>query len=109
LCTKSLPSSALAHLSALSKSLTTEVSSSFTDSFSFILMLAKPVENAEITSSLEILGNLVPHLVEALDVLAKHFTLVLTHHLEIILGGGALIRGHEVGDKLMAEILPRSY
>jgi hypothetical protein len=48
------------------------------------------------------LGNLVPHLAEALDVLAKHFTLVLMHRLEIILGGGALIRRHEVGDELMA-------
>jgi hypothetical protein len=34
----------------------TEVSSSFTDSFSLILMSETPVENAEITSSLEILG-----------------------------------------------------
>jgi hypothetical protein len=54
-------------------------------------------------------GNLVPHLAEALDVLAKHFALVLTHRVEIILGGGALIRRHEVGDKLTAQILPRSY
>jgi hypothetical protein len=45
-------------------------------------------------------GNLVPHLAEALDVLAKHFALVLTRLLEIILGGGALIRRHEVGDEL---------
>jgi hypothetical protein len=41
-----------------------------------------------------------------LDVLAKCFTLVLTHHLEIILGGGALVYGHEVGDKLTAQVLP---
>jgi hypothetical protein len=47
-------------------------------------------------------GNLVPHLAEALDVLAKRLTLVLTHRLEIILGGGALIRRHEVGDELTA-------
>jgi hypothetical protein len=44
--------------SAISKSLTTEVSSSFTDSFSLILMSETPVENAEMTSSLEILGIL---------------------------------------------------
>jgi hypothetical protein len=31
------------------------------------------------------------------------------HHLEIILGGGALIRRHEVGDELTAQVLPRSY
>jgi hypothetical protein len=31
------------------------------------------------------------------------------HRLEIILGGGALIRRHEVGDELTAQILPRSY
>jgi hypothetical protein len=41
-------------------------------------------------------GNLVPHLAEALDVLTKRLALVLTHRLKIILGGGALIRGHEV-------------
>jgi hypothetical protein len=51
-------------------------------------------------------GNLVPHLAKALDVLAKCFALVLTHRLEIILGGGALVRRHEVGDELMAQILP---
>jgi hypothetical protein len=28
------------------------------------------------------------------------------HHLKIILGGGALVRGHEVGDELMAQVLP---
>jgi hypothetical protein len=55
---KSLPSSALAQRSAISKSLTTEVSSSFTDSFSLILTSKTPVENAEMTSSLEILGIL---------------------------------------------------
>jgi hypothetical protein len=43
---------------AISKSLTTEVRSSFTDSFSLILMSETPVENAEMTSSLEILGIL---------------------------------------------------
>jgi hypothetical protein len=53
--------------------------------------------------------NLVPHLAEALDVLTKHFTLVLAHRLEIILGGGALVRWHEVGDELMAQVLPRSH
>jgi hypothetical protein len=31
------------------------------------------------------------------------------HRLEIILGGGALVRRHEVGDKLTAQVLPRSY
>jgi hypothetical protein len=54
-------------------------------------------------------GNLVPHLAEALDVLTKRFALVLTHRLEIILGGGALIRRHEVGDELTAQVLPQSY
>jgi hypothetical protein len=52
------------------------------------------------------LGNLVPHLAEVLDVLAKRFALVLTHCLEIILGGGALVRRHEVGYELMGQILP---
>jgi hypothetical protein len=51
-------------------------------------------------------GNLVPHLAEALDVLAKRLALVLAHHLKIILGGGALIHGHEVGNELMAQVLP---
>jgi hypothetical protein len=51
-------------------------------------------------------GNLVPHLAEALDVLTKRLALVLTHCLKIILGGGALIRGHEVSDKLTAQVLP---
>jgi hypothetical protein len=50
--------------------------------------------------------NLVPHLAEALDVLAKRFALVLMHRLEIILGGRALVRRHEVGDELTAQILP---
>jgi hypothetical protein len=52
------------------------------------------------------LGNLVPHLAEALDVLTKRLTLLLTHRLKIILGGGALVRWHEVGDELMAQVLP---
>jgi hypothetical protein len=51
-------------------------------------------------------GNLVPHLAEALDVLTKHLALVLTHRLKIILGGEALIRGHEVSDELTAQVLP---
>jgi hypothetical protein len=38
-------------------------------------------------------GNLAPHLAEALDVLTKCLTLVLTHRLKIILGGGALYVG----------------
>jgi hypothetical protein len=50
--------------------------------------------------------NLVPHLAEALDVLMKLLALVLMHHLKIVLGGGALIHGHEVGDELTAQILP---
>jgi hypothetical protein len=50
--------------------------------------------------------NLVPHLAEALDVLTKRLTLVLTHRLKIILCGGALIRGLEVGDELTAQVLP---
>jgi hypothetical protein len=36
----------------------------------------------------------------------KRLALVQTHCLKIILGGGALIRGHEVSDKLTAEVLP---
>jgi hypothetical protein len=48
----------MAHLSVISKSLTMEVNSSFMDSFSFILMSVMPVENAEMTSSLEIRGIL---------------------------------------------------
>jgi hypothetical protein len=44
-----------------------------------------------------------------LDVLAKRFALVLTHRLEIVLRGGALICRNEVGDELTAQILPRSY
>jgi hypothetical protein len=35
-------------------------------------------------------GDLVPHLAEALDVLAKRLALVLTHHLKIVLGSGAV-------------------
>jgi hypothetical protein len=50
--------------------------------------------------------DLVPHLAEVLDVLAKRFTLVLMHCLEIVLRGGALVLGHEVSDKLSAQILP---
>jgi hypothetical protein len=55
------------------------------------------------------LGNIVPHLAKALDVLTKCLALVLTHCLEIILGGGALARWHEVGDELMAQVLPQSH
>jgi hypothetical protein len=51
-------------------------------------------------------GNLVPHLAEALDVLTKRLALVLMHRLKIILGGGALVRGHEVSDELTAQVLP---
>jgi hypothetical protein len=50
--------------------------------------------------------NLVPHLAEGLDVLTKRLALVLTHRLKIILGGGALVRGHEVSDELTAQVLP---
>jgi hypothetical protein len=38
--------------------------------------------------------------------LKKCLTLVLTHRLMIILGGGALVRGHEVSDELTAQVLP---
>jgi hypothetical protein len=51
-------------------------------------------------------GDLVPHLAKALDVLTKHLALVLTHRLKIVLGGWALIRGHEVGNELAAQDLP---
>jgi hypothetical protein len=47
-------------------------------------------------------GDLFPNLAEALDVLTKHLALVLTHHLKIVFGGGALVCGHEVGNELMA-------
>jgi hypothetical protein len=50
--------------------------------------------------------NIVPHLAEALDVLTKCLALVLTHRLKIVLGGGALICGHEVSDELAAQVLP---
>jgi hypothetical protein len=36
----------------------------------------------------------------------KRLTLVLTHRLKIILCGGVLIHGHEVGDELTAQVLP---
>jgi hypothetical protein len=51
-------------------------------------------------------GNLVPHLAEALDILTKCFALVVTHRLEIVLSGGALVRWHEVGNELTAQVLP---
>jgi hypothetical protein len=47
-------------------------------------------------------GDLVPHLAEALNILTKRLTLVLTHRLKIVLGSGALVRGHEVGNELTA-------
>jgi hypothetical protein len=46
--------------------------------------------------------DLVPHLAEALDILTKRLALVLMHCLKIVLGGRALVRGHEVGNKLTA-------
>jgi hypothetical protein len=51
-------------------------------------------------------GNLFPYLAKALDVLTKRLALVLTHRLKIVLGGGALVRGHEVSDELTAQVLP---
>jgi hypothetical protein len=51
-------------------------------------------------------GNLVPHLDKALDVLTKCLALVLMHRLKIILGGGVLVRRHEVSDELTAQVLP---
>jgi hypothetical protein len=45
-------------------------------------------------------GNLVPHLTEALNILTKCLAFVLTHRLKIVLCGGALVRGHEVGNEL---------
>jgi hypothetical protein len=47
-------------------------------------------------------GNLVPHLAETLDVLSKCLTLVLTHHLEVILRFG-------VGMKLAMNCRLRSF
>jgi hypothetical protein len=38
--------------------------------------------------------------------LMKRLDLVLTHRLNIFLGGGALICGHEVSDELTAQVLP---
>jgi hypothetical protein len=45
-------------------------------------------------------GDLVPHLTKALDILTKRLVLVLTHRLKIVLSGGALVCGHEVGNEL---------
>jgi hypothetical protein len=36
----------------------------------------------------------------------KRLAVVLTHRLKVILGGGVLVRGHEVGDELTAQVLP---
>jgi hypothetical protein len=47
-------------------------------------------------------GDLVPLLAEALDILTKYLTLVLMHRLKIVLGSGALVHGHEVGNELTA-------
>jgi hypothetical protein len=33
--------------------------------------------------------------------LTKRLALLLTHHFKIVLGSGVLVRGHEVGNKLM--------
>jgi hypothetical protein len=44
--------------------------------------------------------DLVPHQAEALNILTKRLALVLTHRLKIVLGSGALVRGHEVGNEL---------
>jgi hypothetical protein len=41
-----------------------------------------------------------------LDVWTKRLALVLTHRFKIILSGGTLLRGHEVGDELTAQVLP---
>jgi hypothetical protein len=68
-----------------------EVSSSFIDSFSFILMLARGERGDDLLVG--DLWNLVPHLAEALDVLSKHLVVVLMHRLKIVLHGGALVRG----------------
>jgi hypothetical protein len=38
--------------------------------------------------------------------LSKHLTLILMHRLKIVLGGGALVRGHEVSDELTTQVLP---
>jgi hypothetical protein len=51
--------------------------------------------------------DFVPHLAEGLDVLSESLTLVLTHHLEVIFHGRALVRGHEIGDELPERSLPR--
>jgi hypothetical protein len=42
-----------------------------------------------------------------LDVLSKILALVLTHRLEVVFHGGALVHGREIGDELPAQILPR--
>jgi hypothetical protein len=39
-----------------------------------------------------------------LDVLSESLTLVLTHRLEVVFCGRALVRGHEIGDELPAQI-----
>jgi hypothetical protein len=53
------PSSALAHLLAISTSLTTEVISSLMESFSLILRSVTTEEKAEMIFSLEIFGDLL--------------------------------------------------
>jgi hypothetical protein len=50
------------------------------------------------------LKNLVAHLAEALDVLPKRLALNLAHRFEVVLCSGVLIRGHEIGDELLAYI-----
>jgi hypothetical protein len=43
-----------------------------------------------------------------LDVLSKSLALVLTHRLDVIFRGRALVCRHEVGDELLAQILPQA-
>ena len=51
--------------------------------------------------------DLVAHLAEALDVLAEGFILLLHHGPQVIVGESTFVRPFEVGDELLAELLPR--
>jgi hypothetical protein len=53
------------------------------------------------------LGDPVVDWAEALDERAQSLARALANSLEVVLRSGALVGGHEVGDELLAEILPR--
>jgi hypothetical protein len=53
------------------------------------------------------LWNPIADLAEALDECVESLAKALAHHLEVVLCGGMLVGGHEVGDELLAEVLSR--